>query len=101
MQVAKWRNSLVVRLPAAVVEAVDLKPGDDIEIHVHGECVFKAVHIAEPYGSSICDALIASAALRAGCSTLLPEDMQDGRVIEGQRTVRNPFQSPFVAQGGL
>ena len=50
MQVAKWRNSLVVRLPAAVVEAVDLKPGDDIEIHVHGECVFKAVHIAEPYG---------------------------------------------------
>jgi len=34
MQVAKWGNSLAVRLPAAVVEALDLKEGDDIEIHV-------------------------------------------------------------------
>ena len=34
MQVAKWGNSLAVRLPAAVVEALELKAGDDIEIHV-------------------------------------------------------------------
>lgn len=34
MQVAKWGNSLAVRLPAAVVEALELKDGDDIEIHV-------------------------------------------------------------------
>ncbi len=34
MQVAKWGNSLAVRLPAAVVEALDLKAGDEIEIHV-------------------------------------------------------------------
>lgn len=34
MQVAKWGNSLAVRLPAIVVEALDLKPGDNIEIHV-------------------------------------------------------------------
>ncbi len=34
MQVAKWGNSLAVRLPAAVVEALALKEGDDIEIHV-------------------------------------------------------------------
>lgn len=34
MHVAKWGNSLAVRLPAAVVEALDLKEGDDIEIHV-------------------------------------------------------------------
>ncbi|HEV8679277.1 MAG TPA: AbrB/MazE/SpoVT family DNA-binding domain-containing protein [Stellaceae bacterium] len=34
MQVAKWGNSLAVRLPVAVVKALDLKPGDDIEIHV-------------------------------------------------------------------
>jgi len=33
-QVAKWGNSLAVRLPAAVVEALELKQGDDIEIHV-------------------------------------------------------------------
>jgi len=36
MQVAKWGNSLAVRLPTAVVEALDLKAGDDIEIHVAG-----------------------------------------------------------------
>lgn len=34
MQVAKWGNSLAVRLPAAVVEALDLEEGDEIEIHV-------------------------------------------------------------------
>ena len=34
MQVAKWGNSLAVRLPAAVVEALELKEGDYIEIHV-------------------------------------------------------------------
>ena len=34
MQVAKWGNSLAVRLPAAVVEALELKEGDEIEIHV-------------------------------------------------------------------
>jgi antitoxin MazE len=34
MQIAKWGNSLAVRLPASVVEALDLKAGDDIELFV-------------------------------------------------------------------
>jgi antitoxin MazE len=34
MQIAKWGNSLAVRLPKAVVEALGLKEGDSIEIHV-------------------------------------------------------------------
>jgi len=34
MLVAKWGNSLAVRLPAAVVEALELKEGDDIEIRI-------------------------------------------------------------------
>jgi antitoxin MazE len=41
MQVAKWGNSLAVRLPAAVVEALRLKEGDDIEIHVAGSRQFE------------------------------------------------------------
>ncbi len=41
MQVAKWGNSLAVRLPAAVVEALTLKEGDDIEIHVAGARTFE------------------------------------------------------------
>ena len=34
MQVAKWGNSLAVRLPAALVAALELREGDDIEIVV-------------------------------------------------------------------
>ena len=34
MQVARWGNSLAVRLPAALVEALELKEGDHIEIRV-------------------------------------------------------------------
>ncbi|WP_292433356.1 AbrB/MazE/SpoVT family DNA-binding domain-containing protein [Methylobacter sp.] len=41
MQVEKWGNSLAVRLPASVVEALQLKEGDDIEIHIAGERVFE------------------------------------------------------------
>jgi antitoxin MazE len=34
MRVAKWGNSLALRIPASVVEALALKDGDDIEVHV-------------------------------------------------------------------
>ena len=40
MQVARWGNSLAVRLPAVVVEALKLKEGDEIEIHVADERAF-------------------------------------------------------------
>jgi antitoxin MazE len=41
MQVSKWGNSLAVCLPTAVVEALDLKEGDEIEISVAGKRDFK------------------------------------------------------------
>jgi antitoxin MazE len=50
MQVAKWGNSLAVRLPSAVVDALKLKEGDDIEIIVAGSRSFevsKALDAAE------------------------------------------------------
>ena len=34
MQVSKWGNSLAVRLPSRVVEALNLKAGDQIEIRI-------------------------------------------------------------------
>ncbi len=34
MRVAKWGNSLAVRLPASVVEVLALKEGDEVEIYV-------------------------------------------------------------------
>ena len=36
MQVSKWGNSLAIRLPAAGVEVLGLKEGDDIDIQVAG-----------------------------------------------------------------
>ncbi len=40
MRVAKWGNSLAVRLPDAVVKILGLKIGDEIEIFVAGERQF-------------------------------------------------------------
>jgi antitoxin MazE len=40
MQVAKWGNSLAVRLPKAVIDALDLKEGDDIAIELVGSRAF-------------------------------------------------------------
>ncbi len=37
MRVAKWGNSLAVRLPAAVVRELDLKAGDDIDMRWEGD----------------------------------------------------------------
>ena len=34
MQVSKWGNSLAIRLPAAVVEVLGLKEGDQVEVEV-------------------------------------------------------------------
>ena len=37
MKVAKWGNSLAVRLPAAVVEVLQLQDGNEIEIRAEGQ----------------------------------------------------------------
>ena len=36
MQVARWGNSLAVRLPARVVRLLELREGDEIEIRIAG-----------------------------------------------------------------
>jgi antitoxin MazE len=40
MQVSRWGNSLAIRLPAAVVDALTLKEGDEVEVHVAGDRAF-------------------------------------------------------------
>ena len=37
MQVSRWGNSLAIRLPAAVVEALELREGDDVILHAAGK----------------------------------------------------------------
>ncbi len=48
MQVSKWGNSLAVRLPSAVVEALKLREGDEIEIEVAGSRRFEVSRKASP-----------------------------------------------------
>jgi antitoxin MazE len=40
MRVAKWGNSLAIRLPASVVETLELQEGDEVEVHVVGDRAF-------------------------------------------------------------
>jgi antitoxin MazE len=40
MQVSKWGNSLAIRLPAVIVEALKLKEGDEVDIRVAGTRAF-------------------------------------------------------------
>ncbi|MDX1575992.1 MAG: PIN domain-containing protein, partial [Kiloniellales bacterium] len=58
----------------------------DLETHL------EALKIAERYGSSIFDALIIAAALRAQCRVLFSEDLQDGLVIDRRLRIVDPFR---------
>jgi antitoxin MazE len=48
MQVAKWGNSLAVRLPASLVAALDLKEGEEVELHLVGDKQFEVSKKASP-----------------------------------------------------
>ena len=56
-----------------------------IEMHEAG------IDLAERYGLSVYDAMIASAALLMECDTLFTEDFQDGLLVGGRLRVVNPF----------
>jgi predicted nucleic acid-binding protein len=48
--------------------------------------------VAERYGLSTYDAMIAAAALEAGCETLWSEDMQHGMALSERLHIANPFR---------
>lgn len=37
MRVSKWGNSLAIRLPSAVVDVLELKEGDEIDVQITGQ----------------------------------------------------------------
>ena len=49
------------------------------------------LRLAERYGLSIYDAMIAAAAIQAGCDTLLSEDMQPGMAFDEGLRIVNPL----------
>jgi len=56
-----------------------------LEVHDTG------LALAQRYGLSIYDAMIAAAALLAGAETLWSEDMQHGMLLGGRLRIINPF----------
>ena len=50
------------------------------------------LRLAERYGFSIYDAMIAASALHAGCDTLWSEDMQHGLALDEGLRIVNPFR---------
>ena len=56
------------------------------EIHDTG------LRLAERYGLSIYDAMIAASAVHAGCDTLWSEDMQHGLELDEGLRIVNPFK---------
>jgi antitoxin MazE len=58
MQVAKWGDSLAIRIPSSVAKALVLKEGDDIEVAIAGPRRFELERQPTP------DALLARADFR-------------------------------------
>ncbi len=56
------------------------------------QTITKAVELRSRYSLSFWDSQIVACALLAGCTVLESEDMQDGLVIDGALTIRNPFK---------
>lgn len=65
-----------------------LDPVRSISVETHAA----AVDLARQHGFSFYDSLIVASALEAKCDTLLTEDLQAGRTIQGL-TIVNPLQS--------
>ena len=57
-----------------------------LEMHETG------LELAQRYGFSTYDAMIAASALHAGCDTLWSEDMQHGMALEEGLRIVNPFR---------
>ncbi len=55
-------------------------------------CVNLALDIAEKYGFSWYDSLIAASAILANCDKLYTEDLQHGQLIDNKLTIINPYR---------
>jgi predicted nucleic acid-binding protein len=61
-------------------------------LHTNTEnTILQACQIAERHGFSFYDCMIIAAAIESNCTVLYSEDLQDGQIIEGKLTVKNPF----------
>jgi predicted nucleic acid-binding protein len=59
--------------------------------------VLDAFRVSERYGYRLFDSQIIAAALAAGATELLSEDLQYGQIIDGTLKIRSPFRSEAQA----
>jgi predicted nucleic acid-binding protein len=59
--------------------------------YINTEIVGKALMLHDKYGYAYYDCLILASALLNDCNCLFSENMQNGQIIEGILTIKNPF----------
>ncbi len=76
-----------IREVLAAVRAICQVVPVSLETHDRG------LALSERYGFAIYDSMILASALLANCNILFTEDLQDGQIIDGELTIRNPFMA--------
>ncbi len=71
---------------------LEMVPGLLAVVPVTVETHETGIALAERYGISTYDAMIAASAMLAGCDTLWSEDLQHGMAIDDRLRIVNPFR---------
>jgi predicted nucleic acid-binding protein len=82
-----------LRMDAATAVQRTRDYADMTVMPTNADMVLRALALHQRAGLSHWEALIVQAALDAGCRTLLSEDLQAGRTVDGLHVI-NPFASP-------
>ena len=91
------------RLPTEAAETVHAWRSGFPVVAANENCLIEAMDAVTGHHLSFWDAMMWATAKHAGCSLLLSEDGDDGRMLGGV-TLVNPFaspRSPLLAQAGL
>lgn len=80
-----------LKMPPAVARRIVAEYAEWPVVETTAQLIVSASLLHERHSFSFWDAMVVEAALLSGATTLLSEDLQDGRRI-GAVTIRNPFQ---------
>lgn len=92
--VASWKMKMSWGVIESCLDAIEALCGRAIPLTA--ETNRTALDISRRHGFRIYDSLILAAAMEAGCTTLLTEDLQHGHVVGGVR-IENPFLGASIS----
>jgi predicted nucleic acid-binding protein len=79
-----------LRMPPEAARRIVAQYAEWPVVETTAQLIVSASVLHERHRFSFWDAMVVEAALLSGATTLLSEDLQDGRMIDGL-TIRNPF----------